>query len=347
MTEKIHEIQSLSELDKKRSHILKMSHAMAVAIIIPSAFAITSPFLFQGNKLADVASNFGLAFLSAILVYKFIELWVDNEYRELRIKEYRSTLLHKDSITEILKEGAVEDILEACLGILFKDRNVAMGVRRLLKRYSDEIPLTIENYRESVILSSHDKKYYKLKMVVSFYKSFFPSTLTFRCKLAGNEESGRPVIMDRTKEQSWYFLNHPSDTTLPENAYVVSNLRIKDQVIEAVTNETRKSDHVIEYIFRIPDELAGKSEKLKIKFEMEVLQSRTGGFYSTTSIGSTKNIHLNFSSEIESKIHVVTQGISCIHEPDIVEHDKNVELSIEDWVFPNSTVVFSWQEINS
>jgi hypothetical protein len=344
MAKNINKVSTFSELDQKRSNILKISHAIAIAIIVPSVVAIISPFIFEGNKLAEISSNFGLAFLSAILVYKFIELWVDNEYRELRIKEYRSTLLHQDSITEILKEGAVENILEACLKILFRDKNVAFGIRQLLKRYSDETPLSKDNYRESVTLSEHDNKYYKLKRVVSFNKSNLPSTLTFRCKFSENEEQGRTVILDRTREDSWYFLNHPSDNALPQNAFIISSLKINNKRIETISTKNRLSDHEIEYFFRIPDKFAGKNERVRIKYEMEVLQSRTGGFYSTTSIGSTKNIHLNFNSELDHKLHVITQGLSCIYEPDLIENDKNIEVSIEDWVFPNSTIVFSWSE---
>ena len=336
----------LSEVEKRRSHIVKVSHAIAVAVVIPCVFAIMSPFIFPGSKVAEVFSNLGLALLSAVLVYKFIELWVDKEYRELRIQEFRSTLLHKDSIANILKEGAVEDILEACLRILFNDNNVASGVRGLLKRFSSELPLSTYSHWESITLSAFNEKYYKLKRVVSFKKSRIPSTITFRCKFASSCEDDRSIVLDRTKEESWVFLSHPSDTSLPSDAYVVSQVRIDEKIIEPVNSETRTSDHEIEYIFRIPDEYAGRKELHKIKFEMEVLQSKSGGFYSFVNSGPTKGVHLSFRSEIRQKIHVVAEGVSCINEPDIVPHENGYELSIDDWVFPNSVVVVAWSEIS-
>jgi len=339
------DLEGLSDADRKRSTILKVSHAIAVAVIAPCVFAIISPFLFPGSKVADVFSNLGLALLSALLVYKFIELWVDKEYRELRIQEFRSTLLHKDSIENILKKGAVEDILEACLRILFNDNNVAAGIRGLLKRYSGEVPLSIYNHWESITLTDFDEKYYKLKRVVSFKKNLIPITITFRCKFAYSCEDDRSIALDRTKEDSWIFLHHPSDSSLPQDAYVVSNVRVADQPIEPINLKPRVSNQEIEYIFRIPDEYAGKKELKKIKFEMNVLQSKTGGFYQFVNTGLTKGVHLSFQNELEQKIHVMTEGVSCINEPDIVPHGNGYEIAIEDWVFANSVVLFAWSEI--
>ncbi len=332
----------ISATEKKRSHILKVSHALTVAAVVPCIFAISSPFIFPGSKVADVFSNLGLAFLSAIIVYKFIELWVDKEYRELRIQEYRSTLLHRDSITSILKDGAVEDILECCLGVLLIDKEFASGTRRLLGKYKKEIPLSLHNLRETITVSEHDDKYYKLKRVISFSKSRIPSTISFRCKLVETEEEDRGVVFDRTREESWTFLNHPSDSILPEEAYKVIQLKVGDDRLSPIETNPRKSDNEIEFLFSIPDKYAGKSSRHRIRYEMEVLQSKTGGFYSFVNVGPTKGVYVTFKSEIGKKCHVVAEGISCIEEPEIIRHENSYEVNVDDWVFPNSCIVFAW-----
>ena len=334
--------QIVSEVDKKRSHIIKTSHAISVAAVIPCVFAITSPFIFIDSKIAEVFSNLGLAFLSAIIVYKFIELWVDKEYRELRIQEYRSTLLHKDSITNILKDGAVEDILECCLGIVLGDKEFGAGTRRLLRKYKNEIPLSLFNLRETVTVCDYNEKYYKLKRVVSFSKERIPSTISFRCKLVETEEEDRGVVFDRTREESWTFLNHPSDSTLPNDAYKIINLKVGNDRLSPVEANPIKGECEVEFLFRIPDKYAGKSERHKIRYEMEVLQSKTGGFYSFVNVGPTKGVHVTFVNEIDKTCHVIAEGVSCIEEPEIIQHEKSHEINIDDWVFPNSCIVFAW-----
>ena len=101
-------------------------------------------------------------------------------------------------------------------------------------------------------------------------------------------------------------------------------MRIDEKIIEPVNSETRTSDHEIEYIFRIPDEYAGRKELQQQNQipEMEVLQSKSGGFILSWNSGPTKGVHLSFRSEIRQKIHVVAEGVSCINEPDIVPHEN-------------------------
>ncbi len=334
---------SAEKFDKKRKQILKVSHALAFSIIVPCLFFIFLPVLVHDNKLVDVLSDLGLAFLAAALVYKLIELWVDKEYRELRIQEYRETLIHRDVITGILKDEAVEDILEACLRVLFADKNVACGVRGLLKHYSSKLPMSESSHREVITVSVFDERYYKISRVVSYCRSYLPSVITFRCILTLSSEEHRKVILDR-KTDSWLFLNHSGDDVLPDEAFIVSNLKVDSVSAELLTSKTEKSPTEIEFLFRVPDSIVGKETPSKIKFEMEVLQSREFGFVGYVNSVPVKDVSITFKSELGVPFCVISEGMSCIGDPDIIQDDHSAHISVESWLFPSSNVVFSWSE---
>ena len=335
--------QISSSLPKNGDPIKWARYSFAFALGILCIIAIASPYFVERNKITELSSSLGAALLSGVLVYMIIGHWSEKAYAELRIKEIRKILFHKDTFAKILNENVITDILETCLHMLFKDANIALGFRNILKRYSHNTPMAKYSYIEHTTLSEYNDKYYKLTREFSYKRKKLPNTISFKCRRPSSIDEDLPIMLDCKPQEAWSFLTHPDDKALPEDAYIITSFKINKEPIEPANKDNhRKDENEIEYIYQVPDTYQNSDTLYELKVEMEVLQLKSLGYYFCLAECPTNTMHFTFTSEIGQEVHPIHAGVSSIENPNASKNKNNAHVHIEGWVFPNSIVVFSF-----
>jgi hypothetical protein len=166
--------------------------------------------------------------------------------------------------------------------------------------------------------------------------------LRFCCKFAGNHAD---IIHDNNFDISWIFLPSLGETTLPQEAFVLKEVRIEDDPIAFATTKHSDARQHIEYSAPTGRQTL---DGVKVKFVFEVMQSMDYGFVSIhfSRLSKDPAVTLNYSkaksiSHVHTIVHMLAEKKIRISESD--NSLKWIKVKADGWVLPGGGAAFSWE----
>ena len=110
----------------------------------------------------------------------------------------------------------------------------------------------------------------------------------------------------------------------------------------------KKGETIYEISYSHPDLREKIGKKVLISYTFESVFSKEGNYYMNNIVYPTKTVTITVSSEIALSYIDPTAFFVSSERPNLVSYDKNTDknifskVSINDWVFPYSGVIFVW-----
>lgn len=329
------------------------------SIVILSVSFVASILAYYFKELISepwnlILLNMSVSVFTASGLYFLLDFTFITELTEATHKAYQRTLYApqslETSLTREFRETALKNSMRKTIG----DKKISDEVYNYIDLVSDSFKSgVIKGYDEKTILEEIDGTCYgKIHKKVTYRRRNFPKKLIFECKIIKDKKEAALFTRKTETEKSWIFLPERNSSELPEDAFVISNLRFREEFNETVHPAVNKvGANYIRYTFEVPDDVFNDENFVPIFYDIDVKQNFNVGFYSFGSALPIKGLRLKVVHKSPEKfLYPVITGITSSDFPRVIndsenaakENSKIIKMEDDHWFLPTSQLVFSW-----
>lgn len=325
--------------DRTNTFLSRSFQSIGVALMIVSLIDLTYDWFIRKTEREE-------------LKHLFEKILNDHDGRTETML-LRALTLEESIVAQTIRREKVDDILRACLYAKLLDRDMSDEIlesflsevfRYQTRWYNVSHNVTLTTLDEDELPQIVKEEFYRA--VIHFHYSAILRHTEFIFRCTQDIETYKLSAKDEKCEYSWFLPPSPSIKSFDEKSFRILKIEVDDVTLEE--KQITTTEGLCEIVFTSDDITEKLNRHVVVDYMIETMIAKRGNLFFTNVSHPYRGLAVTFDFA-KTDIHsVITRDffVSAVR-PHITyvppKKPQRIKLTIEDWVFPKSGVIFVWR----